>query len=372
MADLVVFSQELTTPDRLLLKNLTADIIRGQQRLDQGRTHTDADADADHGNHAHATTAKGVSQHHDAGQDSPDDREVFDAEGDAKDLATLKAFNDPENDAFAPTVFVSVDLGDLTCRLHPAVNQYLLQPYIKWAQTVARKPADVVMITHLILYFTTSVPSALFLFRNFSYLHGILHVAMQFYYVGTYTLMMHQHIHMRGILSPRFSLFDRLFPYVTDPLMGHTWNTYYYHHVKHHHVESNGPDDLSSTLRYQRDSLTHFLCYLGRFYFLVWLELPLYFLSRKRPLMALQAGGWELASYGSYVMLVAKFGWQPTFFVFIFPLLLLRIGLMVGNWGQHAFVDADEPDSDYRSSITLIDVPVSFCALQKIAPWTVS
>jgi hypothetical protein len=32
---------------------------------------------------------------------------------------------------------------------------------------------------------------------------------------------------------------------------------------------------------------------------------------------------------------------------------------MTGNWGQHAFVDEVEPDSDFRSSITLIDVPVS-------------
>jgi len=38
------------------------------------------------------------------------------------------------------------------------------------------------------------------------------------------------------------------------------------------------------------------------------------------------------------------------------PFLLLRLGLMVGNWGQHAFVDEVDPDSDFRSSITLIDV----------------
>ena len=31
--------------------------------------------------------------------------------------------------------------------------------------------------------------------------------------------------------------------------------------------------------------------------------------------------------------------------------------MMMGNWGQHAFVDEDEPDSDLRSSITVIDVP---------------
>lgn len=43
----------------------------------------------------------------------------------------------------------------------------------------------------------------------------------------------------------------------------------------------------------------------------------------------------------------------------ILPLLFMRLALMVGNWGQHALVDEIEPDHDLRSSITLIDVPVS-------------
>lgn len=34
------------------------------------------------------------------------------------------------------------------------------------------------------------------------------------------------------------------------------------------------------------------------------------------------------------------------FAVFLVPLLLLRLGLVVNNWGQHAFVDDEEPDSD--------------------------
>lgn len=33
--------------------------------------------------------------------------------------------------------------------------------------------------------------------------------------------------------------------------------------------------------------------------------------------------------------------------------------MAVGNWGQHAFIDREDPDSDFRSSITLIDVSVS-------------
>jgi hypothetical protein len=251
-----------------------------------------------------------------------------------------------------------MDLRDLKLR-YPRLDKYVLQPYVSWAAGIARRPTDVVMVTHLLLYFLTSLPSAVYLFRNFTYLHGVLHFVMQFYFMGTYTLMMHQHIHMRGILAPKYALFDTLFPYITDPLMGHTWNTYFYHHVKHHHIEGNGPKDLSSTLRFQRDSPLDFACYVFRFMLLIWLELPLYFLSRKRPFMALKAFFFEVGNYTTYVLLATYVNWRATLFVFILPLSLMRIGLMVGNWGQHALVDRDEPDSDFRSSITLIDVPVS-------------
>lgn len=222
-----------------------------------------------------------------------------------------------------------------------------------------RVETDVVMLNHLVLYFTTVVPSAVYLYYHFTWLHGVLHWIMQSYYVGTYTLMMHQHIHMGGILAKPFWLFDSLFPYITNPLMGHTWNSYYYHHVKHHHVEGNGPGDLSSTMRYQRDDLGHFLCYIGRFFFFIWLELPLYFIRKGQLILGIKAGFWEL---GNYFAIYALFHWvnpRATLFVFLLPVVLLRMGLMVGNWGQHAFVDEIDPNSDFRSSITLIDVPVS-------------
>jgi hypothetical protein len=181
---------------------------------------------------------------------------------------------------------------------------------------------------------------------------------MQTYYVGSYTLMMHQHIHMGGILAKQFWLFDSLFPYITNPLMGHTWNSYYYHHVKHHHVEGNGPSDLSSTVRYQRDELYDFLCYVGRFLFLVWFELPSYFFRKGQFIQGLKAGSWEIGNYLFIYGLYRFVNAPATFFVFILPLFFLRLGLMVGNWGQHAFVDETDPNSDFRSSITLIDVPV--------------
>lgn len=269
----------------------------------------------------------------------------------------MMSMNDPKSLNFEPTVANGWDLSSLG-KLEPALDR-LLRSYIRLGKAVVRHDTDVVFLTHLILYFTTSVPSALLLFTRFTWFHGVLHLVMQVSYTGTYTLMMHQHIHGRGVLKRDYAWFDLAFPYLTDPLMGHTWNSYFYHHVKHHHVEGNGPDDLSSTIRYQRDDPWQFLQYVGRFYLLVWFDLPLYFLRKGRPLFACRAAFWELSSYAFHYAMW-RLDPRAALFVFLLPLAVMRFGLMIGNWGQHALVDRDEPDSDYRSSITLLDVPVSF------------
>lgn len=120
-----------------------------------------------------------------------------------------------------------------------------------------------------------------------------------------------------------------------------------------------GPDDLSSTIRYQRDSLLHFLHYEFRFLFLVWLDLPLYFLRKKQPLLAFRAAASEIASYAFLYFMTFHVNARAAIFAFLVPFFFVRLALMIGNWGQHALVDEIEPDSDLRSSITLIDVPVS-------------
>ncbi|EFE36653.1 uncharacterized protein ARB_04178 [Trichophyton benhamiae CBS 112371] len=284
-----------------------------------------------------------------------DDRAADDAEDERKTIEHLRNLNDPAHADFDPTVFVSWDTQKLP--FPAAVQQWLIGPYIARARRLVRVETDVAMLTHLLLYFSTSVPSAVLLFCRFSWLHGVLHLLVQAWYMGTYTLMMHQHIHMGGILNRKYWLFDMLFPYITNPLMGHTWNSYYYHHVKHHHVEGNGPEDLSSTIRYQRDELRDFLAYVGRFLFLVWIELPLYFAQKGKYGMAAKAAGWELSTYAVLAVLFVRVDARATVFVFLLPLLLMRIAMMVGNWGQHALVDEVDPSSDFRSSITLIDVP---------------
>lgn len=272
-----------------------------------------------------------------------------------ENLAKINALNNPTHEDFEPTVFQAWDLSAIP--LPPWAQQHLLKPYTRWASTVVRVPTDVVILTHLIFYFSTLVPSAVLLFYHFTYVHAILHWVFASWCVGAYTLMRHQHIHQRGVLAPSYAWLDHTFPYLLDPLIGHTWNSYFYHHVKHHHVEGNGPEDLSSTIRYQRDDPLHFLMYFGRFAFFIWLELPSYFIRKGKGKLAIEAGISEFSNY-ALIYLASRVNLPAAIFVYVLPLCMLRLGLMVGNWGQHALVDEIDPDSDFRSSITLIDVPV--------------
>ncbi|KAF2790549.1 hypothetical protein K505DRAFT_340326 [Melanomma pulvis-pyrius CBS 109.77] len=327
---------QLTVPDRMVLDILQKDYEHQQAKPAAASTETSDDSDDSTTKHT---------------QYAPTPEDALEHEQQA--LTILKDLNNPTSSTFEPTVFVTVDLANITS---PTLRKWIIDPYVRWARTIVRVDTDVVMLTHLLLYFCTSIPSALYMFYNFHWWHGPLHSAMQVYFMGTYTLMMHQHIHMRGILNKKFSIIDNGFPYITDPLMGHTWNSYYFHHVKHHHVEGNGPNDLSSTVRYQRDDVWHFLHYLGRFYFLIWFDLPRYFLSKRNPGLAFKACGCEIASYIFYYTMFTYVNTCATIFVFLVPLAIMRLGLMIGNWGQHAFVDEVQPDSDFRSSITVIDV----------------
>ena len=185
----------LTAPDHIVLANLLHDVQRAS---------------------SHEVKAK-VSTDHDI-------------------VSQLQALNDENCPEFQPTVFTTWDEKDLPSW----ISRYLVGPYTQWAKSVVRHPTDVVFLTHLLTYSLVSVPSATVLFLRFTWIHGIIHVLWTLWCAGSFTLMIHNHIHNNGVLSEPWAWLDFTFPYILEPLMGHTWDSYYYHHIKHHHVESNG------------------------------------------------------------------------------------------------------------------------------------
>jgi len=52
---------------------------------------------------------------------------------------------------------------------------------------------------------------------------------------------------------------------VIGPFFGETPESYFAHHLGMHHAEDNMPSDLSSTMKYQRDSFGDFMKYYSDF-----------------------------------------------------------------------------------------------------------
>jgi len=218
-----------------------------------------------------------------------------------------------------------------------------------------RNRVFVSFIGFLLVLMPTSV---YYLFGSFSYIHGVLHTLTIVYFMGeTFASILHLTSHGRLFKE---DWMEYILPVVLVPLMGQTWCTYYHHHVKHHHVEANGENDLSSTKGYQRDSFVDFLQYFLRFYLLGWIELPIYFWKRGRWGFGFKVLFGELGTIAAWTLAGRSLGWRPAIFCFFLPVTILRFGMMAANWGQHAFVAAHKAKdemkvSPYTYSLTIQD-----------------
>jgi hypothetical protein len=172
-------------------------------------------------------------------------------------------------------------------------------------------------------------------------------------FVDRYMLMLHNTSH-RPLFKRSLGWMNKWIPWVIGPFTGQTPDTYYIHHITMHHSEGNLPKDLSSTMKYQRDSVFDWLRYFSRFFFLILFDMIRYQVKKKRwPLIRRMVLG-ELGFYAMCIGL-SFVQWQAALIVFIIPFVVIRVLMMGGNWGQHAFVDPDEPNNDYKSSITCIN-----------------
>lgn len=168
-----------------------------------------------------------------------------------------------------------------------------------------------------------------------------------------YILMLHNTSH-RPLWKREYGWAKYYIPWVLGPFCGETPETYYIHHIGMHHAEGNLPKDLSSTLQYQRDSALDFLRYWADFFFLSLFRLANYHGRKKRHSMVRRMLAGEFTFY-LVVALGLAINAAATLTVFVVPFLLCRFLMMCGNWGQHAFVDADDAGNSYRNSITCIN-----------------
>jgi hypothetical protein len=216
-------------------------------------------------------------------------------------------------------------------------------------------PRDAPFLGLMVLLGVTVAASGLALFVPgvFRWWLGALHLALVFYFLGPFVLMLHNTSHRR-LFKRSYSWMNTLIPWVLGPFFGESPETYFAHHVGMHHAENNLEADLSSTLAYRRDDARDFARYFFRFFFVGLLELTRYFAARRRYALMVRCLVGELGFF-LVVGLLAWLDWRAALCVFIAPYVVARFAMMAGNWGQHAFVDRGSPENSYRNSITCIN-----------------
>jgi fatty acid desaturase len=175
----------------------------------------------------------------------------------------------------------------------------------------------------------------------------------QFYFKGRFGLMLHCICH-RKLFRKRFASLNSHIIWVLCPFFGHTPESYFSHHIGMHHMENNMPDDDSSTMDYQRDSITGFLKYYLDFLLMGFRDTVLYLYNRKRRKMYIHLTWGELSFYALCIGLCFV-NLKATLLVFIVPFLFARMVMMLGNWTQHAFVDREDPANCYTNAIICIN-----------------
>ena len=202
------------------------------------------------------------------------------------------------------------------------------------------------------------IPFAILLFSGLLsgitfWMASLIYLLMLLWFLGPFTLMLHNTSH-RPFFKRKYDFANNYIPWVIGPFMGQSPETYFSHHIGMHHAENNLLPDKSSTMYYQRDSFIDFMKYFGIFLFIGIVELVDYFRKKNRKDFVKKIIRGEF----SFIMLcvvLCFINWQAAVVVFIFPFLLSRFAMMAGNWGQHAFIDANAPANNYRNSITCIN-----------------
>jgi fatty acid desaturase len=202
----------------------------------------------------------------------------------------------------------------------------------------------------------TVIPTgvALFVPGAFRWWLAAVHLALVIYFLGPFILMLHNTSHRR-LFRREWEWLNYYIPWILGPFFGESPETYFGHHVGMHHPENNLEGDLSSTMRFQRDSALDFAAYFLRFFFAGLVELTLYFARKRRRSLMIRVVVGELLFWAALVLLFKYCDWRPTLVVLVVPFVVTRFSMMAGNWAQHAFIDAASPANNYRNSITCIN-----------------
>ena len=250
-----------------------------------------------------------------------------------------------------------IDIKSLTIT-DPVYNEKAKHNFIeRFFISLLNDKRDLSFIRLCALICVTTIPFAVYL-----YFPGHLHWWLVVIYygfnfgvlTGSFILMLHLTSH-RPLFKKEYKYLNNIIPWLIGPFFGETPESYFAHHLGMHHAEDNMPTDLSSTMKYQRDSFGHFLKYYFSFITIGIYDLAGY-LKRKKRLKIRKDFLFGEISFWILMVPLAFLNLNATLIVFVIPVFVVRFLMMAGNWGQHAFIDKDNPKNNYTNSINCVNV----------------
>ena len=176
----------------------------------------------------------------------------------------------------------------------------------------------------------------------------------QIFLRGSFGLMLHNITHRRMFKKSGANWLNKYITWVICPLFGQVPESYFAHHVGMHHVENNMPEDASSTMPYQRDSVKDFLRYYGHFVLHGATSTFMYLFTRQKNKYYVPLSAGQIILYVICVALCFV-NFKATLWILIIPLIFSRLVMMLGNWTQHAFVDPNDPANTFKSTYNCIN-----------------
>ncbi len=232
-----------------------------------------------------------------------------------------------------------------------AVPVYADSPLSRWCKRALYDPRDEVFVRLTLKMVALFGALMAALAWRFSWPLAAVYGVAWGWFCPPVILMLHCTMHRPLFRQPRWM--ERAHPYLMSFLFGIPTG-YREHHIGMHHVENNVGEDLSATWRYKRDSFLHFLVYLSRFFVLGLVEVGLYLTRHKRHTMAARLVVGELVHF-AVTGLMLWWNWRFGLVAFALPLVVVRVAMVAGNWGQHAFIHPEQPKNSWRNSITCIN-----------------
>ena len=128
-----------------------------------------------------------------------------------------------------------------------------------------KRDLDFVYLSLKITFFIIPFAVILFLYTQLHWLWYLAYLLiLLIMFLGPFILMLHNICH-RKLFKKKYDYLNKYIPWVLGIFFGQTPETYFHHHVIIHHPENNESEDLSSTMKYKRDSVRAFLIYLTLF-----------------------------------------------------------------------------------------------------------